>query len=94
MDVDARTDLFHERDIGVIDIEHKVLVLIREEVLDNVKGGHIRAVADADEQHHAADIVVEPHLAGLQIDVAGQDVIEDHVLDEVAADRTSRHNTA
>ena len=85
MDVDARTDLLHERDIGIIDIEYKILILIREEVLDDIKGGHIRTVADTDEQHHAADIVVKPHLAGLQIDVTGQDVVEDHVLDKVAA---------
>ena len=61
------------------------LVLVREQILHHVVRGNIGLVRHFDEHADAADIRVEAQLAALQINVAGQDVIEDNVFDEIAA---------
>ena len=83
--VDVGANLLHERDVRLIDVDDEILVLVREQILHHVVRGNIGLVRHFDEHADAADIRVEAQLAALQINVAGQDVIEDNVFDEIAA---------
>ena len=82
---DIRVDLFDEGDVGLGDVDDEVLVAVREQVLDDVEDGGILGTGDADEQDDAGGVGVEPELSRLDVDVTGQDVVQDDVLHEVAA---------
>ena len=84
-DVDVVLDLLDEDDVGFGDIEYEILVLVREQVLDNVVGGNVVGGNYADEEHDSADIGVEVQLACLEADFAREHVVQDYVLDEVVA---------
>ena len=81
--VNAAADLLHQNGVGLADVEHEVLLLVREQAADHVVGGDVGAGGDADEQHHAGHIGGEVQFPGLGVDVAGEDVVQHHVLDEV-----------
>ena len=82
--VDIGLDLLDQGDIRLVDIDDEILVLVREQVLQHVVGGDIILLGDLDQHAHPAHVKVEVQLMGFQIDVPGQDVVQDHVLDEVA----------
>ena len=82
---DTGLDLLDQCDIGLIDVDDKILGLVGEKILHDVISGDVGLGGDLDEHDHAADVAVEAQFTRLQIDVAGQDVVEDDVLDEVAA---------
>ena len=83
--VESALELLDENDIGLSDIEDEVLVLVREEVLDNVISGDIVCGDDPDEENCTAYLSVEVELTRLDDDIAGENVVEDNVLDEVVA---------
>ena len=84
-DASYYTNLLDQRDIGLIDIDDKILGLVREKVLDNVECRYVGLGGDLDQHDDAADLGVEAQLARLQIDVAGKDIVEDDVLDKIGA---------
>ena len=49
----------------------------------HVVSGDVAAAGDADDEHHPGDVGGEVQLTGLGVDVAGQDVVQHHVLDKV-----------
>ena len=81
----CRADFLDEGDVGFVDVDDEILALVREQVLHHVIGGDVRLVRDLDQHAHAAHVGIEAELAGLEVDIAGQDVVENHVLDKVAA---------
>ena len=83
--LDARLGLFDQYDVVFADVEDKILLLVREEILNHIKGRDVVGRHDADEQHHPGDVGVEVQLPRLDIDVTGQDVVQNHVFDEVVA---------
>jgi len=83
--IESALELLDENDIGLSDIENEVLVLVREEVLDNVVSRDIVCGDDPDEENSAAYLGIEVKLTGFDNDIAGENVIEDYVLDEVVA---------
>ena len=82
---DARLDFLHQYDIGLIDIKDKVLLLIGEEVLHHIKGGNAAVGLHPHQQHRAAGIGGKVQLPRLGKDIAGQDVIQNDILDKIAA---------
>ena len=82
--VDVGLDLLDQGDVRLVDIDDEVLVLVREQVLQHIVGGDVVLLGDLHQHAHPADLRVEMELVALQVDVAGQDVVQDHVLDEVA----------
>ena len=83
--LDAGADFLDQGDVAFIDIDDKVLALVREQVLHHVVSGDIGLVGDFDQHADAAHVGVEAELARFQINIARKDVVEDHVLDKVAA---------
>ncbi len=81
--VDAAPDLLHKNGVALADVEHKILLLIREQAADNVVGRDIRAGRNAYEQHNAGNIGGKMHLARFGVDIPGQDVIQHDVFDKV-----------
>ena len=82
---DTGLDLLDQRDIGLIDIDDKILGLVGEEILYHIKGGYVRLGGDLDQHDNTADVAVEAQLTCLQIDVAGQDIVEDDIFDKIRA---------
>ena len=83
--VDAALDLLDQDNVLLADVEDKVLLLVREEVLDDVEGGDIVGRDDTDEQDDAVDVGVKVQFARLDIDIARQNVFQNDVFDEVVA---------
>ena len=81
--VDALADLLDQHGVGLADIEHKVLLLVREQAADHIVSGDVAAGGHAHNEHHAGNIGGKVQLTGLGVDIAGQDVVQHHVLDEV-----------
>ena len=78
--LNIRAHLFNKRDIRFVDIDHEILGLIREQVLNNVVNGYVVVFQNADEQHDAGGVVVKTKLPRLEVDISRQDIVEDHVL--------------
>ena len=51
--VDALADLLHQHRIRLADVEHKVLLLVREQAADHIIGGDVAAGSHAHDEHHA-----------------------------------------
>ena len=49
----------------------------------SVVSGDVAAAGDADDEHHPGDVGGEVQLTGLGVDVAGQDIVQHHILDKV-----------
>lgn len=81
--VDALADLLDQHGIRLADVEHKVLLLIREQAADHIISRDVAAGSHAHDEHHAGNVGGKVQLAGLGVDIAGQDVVQHHVLDEV-----------
>ena len=62
----------------------RILIFIREQVLQDIIGGDVILLRDFHQHAHPADVGIKMQLMALQIDVARQDVVQNHVLDEIA----------
>ena len=62
--------------------DHVVLGLIREHVLQHFKGHHIGLAVELDQEDDSALLGVEVQLLGLDIDIAGQNIVQDDILDK------------
>ena len=54
-----------------------------EQAADHIVGRDIAAAGNTHDEHHAGNIGGKVQLAGLGVDIAGQDVVQHHVLDKV-----------
>ena len=81
--VDALADLLDQDGVRLADVEDEVLLLVGEQAAHHVVSGNVAAAGDADDEHHAGDVGGKVELTGLGVDVAGQDVVQHHVLDKV-----------
>ena len=85
LDVDPALYFLYKNYLALGDVEYEVLVLVREEVLYNVIRRYVVGRDDADKEYYAVDVGIEMQLAGLDRDIAREDVVEDDVLYEVVA---------
>ena len=63
-------------------MQHEVLLLVREHAGHNVDRGHVRRHLLAHQKHHARHVVAEMQLAGFDVNIAGQDVVQNDILDK------------
>ena len=63
-------------------MQHEILLLVREHAVYHVDRGNISRRLLAHEEYHARHIVAEVQLAGLDINIARQDVIQNDILYE------------
>ena len=75
-----------EQSLGgnLLDVDDKILALIREQILYHIIRRDIGARRNPNQQHRAADIIVETQLTRLEIDIPRQDIVKDNVFDKVA----------
>ena len=66
-------------------IEDKILLLVREEILNDLISGDVVGGNDPDQQSYPVDVDVEMQLPGLDVDVAGQDIVQNYIFNEVIA---------
>ena len=52
--------------------------------MHNVIGRDVRSGGNPDEEDNPVDIVVEAQLPGFQIDIAGQDIVQNDIFDKIA----------
>ena len=82
--IDVGLNLLDQGDVRLVDIDDEVLVLIGEQVLEHIVGGDVVLLGNLHQHAHPADVRIEMELVALEIDVTGQDVIQDDVFDKVA----------
>ena len=63
-------------------MQHEILLLVREHAVYHVDRGNISRRLLAHEEYHARHIVAEVQLAGLDINIARQDIIQNDILYE------------
>ena len=76
-------DLLDQHGISLADIKDEVLLLVREQAADDVVGRDIVAGGHADQKHDTLHIGDKVQLSRFGVDIAGQDVIQHDVFDEV-----------
>ena len=60
----------------------RILLLVREHAGHDVDRRYIGRLLLTDEEDHARHIVAEMQLAGFDVNIAGQDVVQNDILDE------------
>ena len=78
----CRGERLDDDDVGLIDAEDKILLLIGEELLYRLDCGDIGSFHLAHEQDAARLVRDEMQLLRADIDVAGEDIVGDNVLYE------------
>ena len=63
-------------------MQHKILLLVREHTRHHINGCHIRRHLLPHEEHNTRHIVAEMQFTGLDVNIAGQDIIQNNILDE------------
>ena len=81
--VDAALYLFHQHGVVLGNVEYKILLLVGEQAGHHIVRRNIRARCDADKQHHAGNVGGEVQLARLGVNIARQNIVQHHVLDEI-----------
>ena len=61
----AGTDFLYQGDIRLVNVNDKVLILIREQVLHDVIGGDIRLSGNFNQHAHPAHVGAEPQFPSL-----------------------------
>ena len=79
----VRLNLLDKRDFLLVDIDNEVLGLVGEEVLYDIVSGNVCLGYDLDQQAYARNLGVEVKLSCLEVDISGENVVENDVLDEV-----------
>ena len=74
--------LLDEGEVGLVDGQHKIALLVREQGLDHVDGRHIGGAHLTDEEHGPGHLRDEMELLGTDIDVPQQDIVGDDALDK------------
>ena len=75
----------NKHDIALGNVENEILGLVGEQAAHHIVGGNVVAGGDADQQHHAGYIGCKVQLPRFGVDVAGQNVVQHHILNEVGA---------
>ena len=81
--VDPLADLLDQDGVGLADVKDEVLLLVGEQAADHIVGRDVPARYHPDDEHHPGHIGGKVQLPRLGIDVAGQDVVQHHVLDKI-----------
>ena len=80
----SRGDLLDHGDVRLVDAQNEVLELIREHTAQHIHRRHIPVAHLPDQEHGPGGIGGEMQFLGPDVDVTGEDVVHDDVLDEGA----------
>ena len=72
-----------EGNLGFVDIDNKVLGLIGEKILNNIQRGNLGPRGDPDKQTNSENVGIKVKLSRLEINISGQDIVHNNVLNEV-----------
>ena len=75
-------DLLDHGDVGFVDVQDKVLLLVGEHALQHIHGGHIGPAHLPDQQHSSGQIGGKMQLLGADVDITGQNVVGDDIFDK------------
>ena len=81
----ATLQLLDHSDIGLVDAQGKVQLLVAEVVGDHIHGSHIGMTHLTNQEHSSGSIGSEMQFLCTDIDIAGQDVIHNNILNEGAS---------
>ena len=81
-DVRVGLDFLDENDVLFPGGNDVILVLVRENVLNHIEGENIGLGVELNQEDHAGFFRVEAKFLRLDVDVAGENVVENDVLDE------------
>ena len=76
--------LLDQHQVRLGDAQDKVVLAVREQILQHLDGADVGLVHLADQEHHSGHVSGEMQLLGADVNVAGEDVVRDDVLDERA----------
>ena len=82
LDVGVGLDFLDENDILFAGGDDIVLVLVREDILNHIKGEDIGLGMELDKEYNTGFFRIEAQFLGLYIDIAGKNVVKNDVLDE------------
>ena len=77
-------DLLDNGDIRLIDAQDEILELVGEHTAQHIHGGHIAMAHLTDQKHSTGGVGGEMQLLGTDVDITGQDIVHDDILDEGA----------
>ena len=77
------TNFLYQGNICLVDVDDKVLILVREQVLDDIISGNIRFIGNLNQHAHTVHVGIKTQLPCLQINITGQNVVENDVLDKI-----------
>ena len=83
-DFEVGLDFLDQDNIMLADIDDKILVLIREHILNDIERNDIDLAVELDQNGDTHDFRGEMQLLGLDVNIAGKNVVKDDVLDERA----------
>ena len=78
----VRRHFLDDDDVRLAHAEHKIMLPVREHVLDQLEHGDIRHAHLTHQQHGARHVGGKMQLLGAHIHVAGENVVRNDVLDE------------
>ena len=73
---------FDDNHVGLVDVQHKVLLLIREETPDHFHSSHVGVVHLAHQKHDPGLIRDKMQFLGPNVHVTGQNVVRNDIFDE------------
>ena len=83
--VHSPLDFLYQNDITFRNGKDKILVLVREQVLDDIISRNIVGGYNPNQQDNPADFRIKMQFSCLDDNIARQDVVQNHILDEVVA---------
>ena len=81
--IGASAKLLHKHDVGFVHAYNVVVSFFGEHILDDVVGDDLGIVHEADQHNDAVDLAVETQLLGFYVYVAGENIVENDVFDEI-----------
>ena len=82
---DVLFNFLDDNDIKLSYADNEVLILVREQALENIVSRVVGLGMDLNEEADTSCIDAEVKLASLQVDITRENVVENYVLDEVSA---------
>ena len=76
---------FNKSDIGFVDIDNKILVLIREKALNAFAYGNLSSFGCSYKKNTSWNIVIEAELSRFKVNVTLKNIIKNNIFDEIAS---------
>src|SRR5699024_5869542 len=81
----SRFDLFNQNNLCLTDVENKVLLLVREKVLNHTVSRYIMRRSDPSKPSNTADICVKMEFTCVYVNIARVNIIQNNIFNKVIA---------